>query len=90
MRATEIVIGSCYSNGDFGQHWFVWQVVDIRQQQGLAGGEKLVHYKVLVGRDRRKYFECSREEFAARVRYQVELNENSWLRVTQKQNDGDQ
>ena len=86
MRATEIVIGACYSNGDFGRHWFVWQVADIRQTTALAGADEQVHYKVLVGKNRRKQFACSLEEFAARVRYRVELNENSWQRVTQ-QND---
>lgn len=82
MHATEIVIGACYSNGGFGRHWFVWQVTDIRQTPGLAGAEEQLHYKVLVGENRRKTFTCSREEFADRVRYRVELNENSWQRVT--------
>jgi hypothetical protein len=82
MDILEITMGTCYSNGAFGHSWFVWQVTDIRVQQDGIKADDLIRYKVLAGKSRRKSFECSREDFARQVQYQVELNENSWRRVS--------
>ena len=78
MKISEIKTGSAYSNGDFGNSWIVWQVVDI-----FIDSEKqqITRYRVMVGENRRKTFSCLLNEFAERVRYEVKLNENSWQRV---------
>lgn len=78
MKISEIKTGSAYSNGDFGNNWTVWQVVDI-----FIDSEKqqIARYRVMAGENRRKTFSCSLGEFAEKVRYEVELNENSWQRV---------
>ena len=78
MKISEIKTGSAYSNGDFGNNWTVWQVVDI-----FIDSEKqqIARYRVMAGENRRKTFSCSLDEFAEKVRYEVELNENSWQRV---------
>ncbi len=70
----EIRIGGCYSNGDFGRRWVVRQVL------GFKSGQRL-RYKVLVGDERRKTFECATDEFVEWARYEVVRNENSWERV---------
>jgi hypothetical protein len=79
MQPSELKVSSCYSNGGFGNTWSVWQIVDI--SSAGTGTEENVRYKVLVGENRRKYFVCTREEFAGKVRYEVSLVENSWQRV---------
>jgi CBS domain-containing membrane protein len=75
MTAFEIRTGACYSNGDFGAHWAVRQVLTI------AGEPACVRYKVLVGEGRRREHSCKRDEFAAWARYEVVRNENSWKRI---------
>ena len=74
MASPELQLGACYSNGDFGRNWAVRQVVD------LAEGER-VRYKVVVGEQRRKVFECHPDDFADWARYRVVRNENSWERA---------
>jgi hypothetical protein len=75
-----IRLGASFSNGEFGQKWLVWQVVDIQQQDQLANND-LIRYRVVVGTGRRKYFVSTRAEFAAQVKYEVQLVENSWQRI---------
>ena len=78
MKISEIKTGAAYSNGDFGNNWTVWQVVDIFID---SEKQKIARYRVMAGENRRKTFSCSLDEFAEKVRYEVELNENSWQRV---------
>ena len=74
MSSESLRIGACYSNGDFGRRWGVRQVLALEAETRLR-------YKVLVGDDRRKVFECDADEFVDWVRYEVIRNENSWERV---------
>lgn len=74
-----IRVGSYYSNGDYGHHWSVRQVVDTDER---PDGEGLVIYKTVAGRNRRQSGTCTRDEFARWAKYEVFLNENSWQRVT--------
>ena len=78
MKPSEIKIGSAYSNGDFGNSWYVWQVVDIYTD---SDNQLIARYRVMAGENRRKTFSFILEEFAEKVRYEVELNENSWQRI---------
>ncbi|HUW49656.1 MAG TPA: hypothetical protein VMV75_01430 [Sulfuricella sp.] len=71
----ELKSRACYSNGDFGKHWVVRQIVSISE----AGQ---VTYKVLAGTGRRRIETCSRDEFQSWARYEVVRNENSWIRLT--------
>lgn len=71
----ELKSRACYSNGDFGRHWTVRQIVSISE----AGS---VTYKVLAGVGRRRIETCSSEEFQSWMRYEVVRNENSWIRLT--------
>lgn len=68
--------GTCYSNGNFGRHWAVRQIVAISD----AGD---VSFNVLVGQGRRRTASCSRKEFLDWARYEVMRDENSWVRLTQ-------
>jgi len=81
IKPSTIRCGNCYSNGEFGQKWTVWQVHEIQadghsEEQGIQ-----VQYRVLVGKHRRKYKLLSLEEFARQVRYEVELVETTWQRI---------
>lgn len=73
-----IRIGSYYSNGDYGRHWSVRQVVDTDER---PDGKGLIIYKTVAGKDRRQSGTCTRDEFAHWAKYEVFLNENSWQRV---------
>lgn len=79
MKKPEIRQGATYSNGDFGSHWAVRQVLSLSPATGGTGWE--VTFKVLVGPGRRGRFSCTHEEFVRWVRYEVVRNENSWERV---------
>lgn len=74
-----IHVGGYYSNGDYGHHWSVRQVVDTDER---PDGEGLIIYKTVAGKDRRQSGTCTRDEFARWARYEVFLNENSWQRVS--------
>jgi len=83
MRKTnklEIKLGATYSNGDFGKHWAVRQILQI---EGVANSveQDQVTFKVLVGPGRRSRGSCTRIEFLQWVRYEVVRNENSWERA---------
>ena len=80
MKAEEIRIGGCYSNGDFGRRWCVWQVVDITSSND-DHPEETVRFRIVVGENRRKYRTLNRTEFANQVRYEVTLVENTWQRL---------
>ena len=84
IQAANIRQGACYSNGEFGQKWTVWQVTEIRVEvnDDVSGPEQqVVHYRVLVGKNRRKYKSMSVGDFVSKVRYEVELVESTWQRI---------
>ena len=78
LPAEAIRVGAYYSNGDYGEHWSVRQVVDTDDR---PGGEGLVIYKTVAGKNRRQSGTVTRDEFARWAKYEVFLNENSWQRV---------
>lgn len=76
-------VGGMYSNGVFGRHWSVRQVLAEMAECGSDEGEPLLDcivFKVLVGPLRRKKLVCSRGEFLRWARYEVERDETSWIR----------
>lgn len=87
MDERAIRVGRTYSNGDFGKHWSVRQVVASGGCTATDGArmEDCITYKVLVGANRRGRFSCSRAEFARWAKNEVVRNENSWVKVA----DGD-
>ena len=80
MKKPEIKLGAAYSNGDFGKHWVVRQIVQIEPSAESAELDSL-SFKVLVGPGRRSKHTCTRAEFVCWMRYEVVRNENSWERV---------
>jgi len=78
IKPEQIRPGGCYSNGEFGQKWTVWQIAEISFD---AANVEVVRYRILVGSNRRKYQTITREEFTRLVRYEVELMESTWQRV---------
>lgn len=80
LPVEQVRLGGTYSNGRYGRHWSVRQVVD---EAGTGPGD-LVIYKVLAGEGRRQSGTCSREAFARWAKYPVERNETSWQRVEEE------
>jgi CBS domain-containing membrane protein len=80
LKKPEIKLGSAYSNGDFGKHWVVRQILHIEYSAGSADLDNIT-FKVLVGPGRRAKHSCSRSEFQIWMRYEVVRNENSWERA---------
>lgn len=78
MSPVKLVLssGACYSNGNFGKHWAVRQIVAISDTGDVS-------FKVLVGQGRRRTVSCSSKEFLDWARYEVVRDENSWIRLTE-------
>lgn len=81
LDSDEIQVGTCYSNGRYGDEWSVRQVVDeSRTGRDLADGD-LITYRVVAGHGRGQRGRCTRRELAGWARYRVCRNENSWRRI---------
>jgi len=84
IKPAQLRAGACYSNGEFGKNWTVWQVAEISVTENELVMEpclEMVRYRILVGKNRRKYMSLSRQDFAEKVRYEVELIESTWQRI---------
>lgn len=80
VKKPEIKLGAAYSNGDFGKHWAVRQILHIDASDESVEQDSIT-FKVLVGPGRRSRLSCSRAEFLRWMRYEVVRNENSWERA---------
>ncbi len=81
MEKPPIRVGGMYSNGIFGRHWSVRQVLSLVASVDQETPPGSVTYKVLAGSGRRRTFTCTRQEFARWAIYEVARNENSWVRL---------
>jgi len=75
ISCEQIRQAACYSNGEFGNKWLVWQVYEIMPETDS------VRFRILVGKNRRKYQTLLLTEFAEKMRYEVTLVESTWQRV---------
>ena len=75
LGCEQIRQGACYSNGEFGKKWLVWQVAEILSETDS------VRFRILVGKNRRKYRTLLLTEFSIKMRYEVTLVESTWQRV---------
>ncbi len=75
----EIAPGGCYSNGKYGDEWWVRQIVD--ETAGHDGEGGLVAYKVVAGKGRRQSGCIPRDEFVRSVKYKVYRDEDNWRRA---------
>jgi len=78
LESNQLRVGACYSNGEFGKKWIVWQISEVFTDDVNIN---MVRYRILVGNNRRKYAVLSEEEFMNKMRYEVELMESTWQRV---------
>ena len=83
IKPEQVREGSCYSNGEFGKKWCVWQVKSIKhdKQHLPSSNVRQVRYRVLVGKNRRKYQAMPLDEFTQNVRYEVKLVDTTWHKV---------
>jgi len=82
LQASQIKLDHFYSNGLFGKLWQVRHIID--ESANADPGKDRVIYKIMAGPGRRSTGTCTREEFAAWSRYEVQRNENSWQRIENK------
>jgi len=87
LQANQIKLDHYYSNGLFGKLWQVRHIID--ESANADPGKDKVIYKIITGPGRRSTGTCTREEFAAWSRYEVQRNENSWQRIEAKDVAGD-
>jgi len=86
LRPADIRIGRYYSNGEFGPHWQVRQVIsDTDMEAAESSMNATVTYRIVAGYKRRQKASSSRQEFANWARYEVYRNENSWQRTATNQ-----
>ena len=78
IKPEQVRLGACYSNGEFGKKWIVWQISEIFIGESNV---EMIRYRILVGANRRKYAALSRKEFITKIRYEVELMESTWQKV---------
>lgn len=74
-----IALHRYYSNGAYGRSWGVRMVVEIAVD--TETGDTVVGFKGVAGICRRKTARCTLVEFSNWAKYEVALNENSWLRL---------
>ena len=79
LKAEQVQVGHCYSNGEYGPHWSVRQVVSGHDGEGRPDEE--IGYVVVAGDGRQEDGRCTREAFAHWARYEVYRNENSWQKI---------
>ena len=79
LNTDDIVLGSFYSNGEYGDDWSVRQIVD--ETPGNEIDRDMVIYKVVAGRGRRDSGHSTRVEFAKWAKYRVTRDEENWKRV---------
>jgi len=82
LQASQIKLDHFYSNGLFGKLWQVRHIID--ESAHADPSKDKVIYKIMAGPGRRSTGTCTREEFAAWSRYEVQRNENSWQRIENK------
>jgi CBS domain-containing membrane protein len=79
MRPEQIRLGSFYTNGSFGPHWSVRQVLD--ESPSSDPDKDSVIYRTVAGENRRHAGTCTRREFAAWARHEVQRDETTWRRI---------
>lgn len=85
MPTLKITAGHYYSNGAYGRAWGVRLVLALLADSDR--GEIIVRFKGVAGACRRKHGECKLEEFRRWAKHEVQLIENSWLRVSSSSGD---
>lgn len=71
-----IKLGCYYSNGQYGNHWSIRQVIAESHANNL--NKAMITYKIILGQNRRQTESCTREEFINWAQYEVYQDENSW------------
>ena len=73
-----IKLGCYYSNGQYGNHWSVRQVIAENNGNNDDLDNNTITYKIIIGQNRRQIVNCTREEFTNWAQYEVYQDENSW------------
>lgn len=84
VHTSALKLGSCYSNGKFGNHWSVRQIIDWSVGKDQESGS--IIYKGVAGVGRRSTGVVNRSEFATWAKYEVYRDEENWRRVTTDDN----
>jgi len=79
ILSEKLVVGSFYSNGEYGDQWSVRQIVD--ESVDNDEHKDMVIFKVVAGQGRRNSGYCSRIEFLRWANHQVIRDEENWKRI---------
>ncbi|MDZ7663608.1 HPP family protein [Thiohalophilus sp.] len=79
LQPEDIKLGHYYSNGLYGSLWQVRQIIDESPHEEPTRDK--VIYKIVSGHNRYTTGTATREEFAYWARYEVEQQENDWVRA---------
>lgn len=79
LQPEDIKPGHYYSNGMYGSLWQVRQIIDESPHEEPTRDK--VIYKIVAGHNRFTTGTSTREEFAYWARYEVEQQENDWIRA---------
>lgn len=73
IKPENLQIENYYSNGHYGKHWSIRQIID--------ESDDVITYRVAAGADRRNQASCTKDEFAKWARFEVIHVNNQWQRV---------
>ncbi len=88
VHASALKLGSCYSNGKYGNQWSVRQIIDWSVGKDQESGS--IIYKGVAGAGRRTTGVVNWSEFATWAKYEVFRDEENWRRVTKDGNNSSQ
>jgi len=75
----KIKVGQCFSNGHYGPFWQVREIIDMAQPL-KSSSDKLI-YRIVAGKNLYSTDSTSADDFSHWARYEVFLNEGTWLRT---------
>ena len=75
----KIKVGQCYSNGHYGSFWQVREIIDMPQE--VKSSTDKVIYRIVAGKNLYKTGSATVDDFSQWARYEVFLNEGTWLRI---------
>jgi len=78
MPPEQIQMGHYYSNGQYGHHWSIRQVVNTFRDDT---NNDMVVYKTVAGEGRHRRAQCTQQSFAKWAKHEVFRDENSWKLV---------
>ena len=82
VELDSLQVGACYSNGECGDGWQIRCIIDLPDQEAVAGrSSELVIYKVVAGDRLYDTGTATRREFVRWAAWPVEKTDEHWQRI---------